>query len=132
MLSREAIIEAKDLPQEVVDVPEWGGEVLVRGMSSAERDAYMDAHVKIEGMVEGKPTVTIANSEALLVAKCLINEDGKRLFKDSEAPILAKKSGAVVHRISAIVERLSGLGAEDLKAMEKNSETPQGEDSASD
>ncbi len=132
MLSKEAIVGAKDLPREKANVPEWGGDVLVRGLTSAERDAYMDAHVRIEGMAGGRPTVTIANSEALLVAKCLIKEDGSRLFKDSDAPLLAEKSGAVVHRLCDIAERISGLGADDLKAMEKNSEAPQGVDSASD
>lgn len=122
---------AKDLPRETVKVPEWDGEVIVRGMSSAERDSYMDAHVKISGMAGQQPKVTIASSEALLVAKCLVKEDGTRLFTDAEACVLAKKSGAVMHRLSAIVERLSGLGEEDLKAMEKNSGNPQGEDSAS-
>ncbi len=106
--------------------------MLVRGMSSRERDAYMDAHVKVSGMAGGSPTVTIANSEALLVTKCLIDKDGNRLFTDADAPALGEKSGAVVHRLSAIVERLSGLGIDDLKEMEKNSEAPQGGDSDSD
>ena len=40
ILSKEAILAADDLPREKVNVPEWGGEVLVRTMSGTDRDAF--------------------------------------------------------------------------------------------
>lgn len=130
MLSKEQILKTDDLPRRVVKTPEWGGEVLVRGLASGERDAYMDSHVKIEAGSQGSSTkVTIANSEALLATKCIIDADGKRLFTDGEAEMLAKKSGSVIHRIVGVIEQISGLL--DAEQTEKNSETPQGDDSAS-
>src|SRR5258707_11983730 len=39
-LSRDAILEAKDREVVEVDCPEWGGSVLVRGMSGKERDMF--------------------------------------------------------------------------------------------
>ena len=33
MLSREQILKAKDIKQETVDVPEWGGKVIVMGLN---------------------------------------------------------------------------------------------------
>ena len=43
MLTKEQILESDDLKTEVVDVPEWGGEVTIRIMSGTERDAFEQA-----------------------------------------------------------------------------------------
>ena len=37
MLTRKQILECADIPTEIVKVPEWGGEVLVKGLTGAER-----------------------------------------------------------------------------------------------
>ena len=39
-LNRAAILEAKDIPTETVPVPEWGGDVIVRGLTGDELDDY--------------------------------------------------------------------------------------------
>jgi hypothetical protein len=39
-LTRDSILNAKDLKKELVKVPEWGGEVYVRCMTGSERDAF--------------------------------------------------------------------------------------------
>ena len=130
MLKKEEIVSAQDLPIEEVSIPEWKGVCLVRGLNSGDRDKYMDSHVKIEAGAKGKdPKVTIANSEALLVAKCLVDEQGNRLFKDSDAPLLAKKSGGAIHKLVVVIERLSGLGKD---SDVENFESPQGEGSDTD
>ncbi len=128
LLEKDAILKADDLPRETVKVPEWDGDVLVRGLTSKQRDEYMDSHMKIEATVGGKPKVTIANSEALLAVRCIISEDGNRMFSDSDANRLAQKSGAAIHRIVEVIERLSGLVDKTSEEAAKNSETPQGDD----
>ena len=42
MLTQEQIRAASDLKTEEVYVPEWGGSVLMRGMTGTERDAWED------------------------------------------------------------------------------------------
>ena len=39
-LSRDDILKAADTAPEEVDIPEWNGTVLVRGMTGKERDAF--------------------------------------------------------------------------------------------
>lgn len=36
ILTVEEILEANDLPEETLSIPEWGGEVVVRGLSRGE------------------------------------------------------------------------------------------------
>ncbi len=116
-LTREGILNATDLTLEPVEVPEWGGNVLVRGLTGAERDAYEASIVK---QVGNKARMDMENMRAKLVALCLVDENGKRLFTQADAEALGKKSGAALQRVFAAAQRLSGLAGEDLEEAAKN------------
>ena len=114
-LNAEQILAAQDIPSETIDVPEWGGKVVVRGLSAAEKDAYDRAIVQVDS--KGNTTIgRLDNIRALLVVRCLVDEDGERLFKDSQARELGEKSSAVVGRLWRIATRLSGMSAEEAEA----------------
>ncbi|HYF94419.1 MAG TPA: hypothetical protein VD969_19545 [Symbiobacteriaceae bacterium] len=116
-LTRDAILKATDLPTEPVDVPEWGGTVLVRGLNGAERDAYEASMVKQVGK-EAK--MNMENMRAKLVAMCIVDGDGKRIFTQADAEALGKKSGNVLQRVFLVAQRLSGLATADLEISAKN------------
>jgi len=113
-LTKKAILAADDLPREEVDVPEWGGTVFVRMMTAAELDVYRDRVVNATG---GGDAVTF---RAGLVAKCLVGEDGERLFTDDEVADLGSKATSVMERLTAVALRLNGMAAEDVEEMAKN------------
>ena len=48
-LTRDEILGADDLKTESVKVPEWGGTVLVRELTGAERDEWEASVVKTNG-----------------------------------------------------------------------------------
>lgn len=130
-LSPEQIIQSNDWQTQEVNVPEWGGKVLVRGLTSVERDTYLENHTKYKGM--GKTaSIEIKHDEAFMVARCLVDENGKQLFKPSDAVALGKKSATAIHRIIRVIEKLSGLDKDDNEDAEKNSEATQDSDSDSD
>ncbi len=107
LLSAEQIEAADDRTHEDVPVPEWGGTVRVVGLSAADRDAYEAAFVD----AKGKPAVQrLRNVRAKLLVKCLVDEDGNRLFSDDKAKALGQKNGAVVDRLFDVARRLSGIG----------------------
>lgn len=116
-LTKQQIIEAKDLPLETVHVPEWGGEVDVRGLSGADRDSFEDETVKFNG---GERVVNVINLRARLCARCMVDEKGERMFSEDEVAELGRKSGAALARVFAAAQRLSGLSPEDVKELEKN------------
>lgn len=111
MLTKEAIVAAKDLPIEEVEVPEWGGSVTVKGMSLATRSAYETACFKDGKFVGG-------NFRAEIVARCIVDETGNRIFSDTEVELLAGKSGAALERIFPVALRLCGMG--DLETTKGN------------
>jgi len=138
-LSRDAILEAKDRELVEVDCPEWGGTVLVRGMTGKERDQFEISLAGGPGAVQvqrgragGQPGRDLVNLRAKIVARCVVDEDGQRLFADADAVALGEKSGAAIDRVFAVAARLSGMGEEDAEEMAANfGEEAGGESSSS-
>ena len=119
LLTRAQILEAEDLGSEVVPVPEWGGSVLVRGLTGRERDMFEASIVRIQGgSHKGLPVqASLENIRARLVAMCVIDEDGCRLFDDRDVRALGEKSGSVLDRLFDVARRLSGMTEADVNAI---------------
>lgn len=107
---REALLAAT-APTEVVQLPEIGQSVTVRGMTGVERDAFEWSC--FEQKRNGKREFRPANMRAKLVAFCCINGDGTRTFTDADAEALGNTRGDVIDRIFNVASRLSGLSKED-------------------
>ena len=125
-LSKEAILGAQDIVTERVEVPEWSGYCLVRGMTGTERDSFEESIIEFEDHKKGKGTqrtakTKFANIRAKLVARSVVDEDGKRVFTDAEAEKLGAKSGAVLDRLFDVARRLSGMSEQDVEELTKNS-----------
>jgi len=129
LLTRDEILNANDLAREQVEVPEWGGAVLVRALTGRERDAYESSIVHPNGRAM---KYTLTNMRARLVSLSVIDEAGTRLFSDSDVELLGRKSAAALERVFEAAQRLSGLSAQDVDELVKNSESGPSDDSGSD
>jgi hypothetical protein len=116
-LNRDAILKANDLPLEVVEVPEWGGSVCVRGMTGAERSRFEQSVTKIQGK---NVTVNLDNVPARIAVMCTVDEAGERLFTDNDLAELGAKSASALNRIMEVAMRLSGLSNAEIEAIAKN------------
>ena len=127
-LSRDEILEAPDLPLIEVDVPEWGKgvAVYVRALSGTERDRF---EVEVLGAT-GKDR--LANARAKLVSIGLVDEDGNRVFNESDVEALGKKNGKVLDRLFEVIKKESALGNEEIEELVKNFVSDLKEDSTSD
>lgn len=125
LLTRAEILAAPDLPRELVSVPEWGGSVYVRTMTGAERDALETEMFQADGTDVGVSLDSyLANFRAKLVARCVVDEDGDRLFSDTDVVALGQKSAAALQRVVAVAQRLSAITPADVEALRKNSDAP--------
>lgn len=117
-LNREAILNAAKTAKTVpVDVPELGGTVLVRGLSSKEWDAHQ-ASIRV---YSGDEQVGIdeGNITARLLVRCVVDDTGKRILKDTDAAAFGDLPITVMNKISEAVFKVSGLsedGAAEVKA----------------
>ncbi|MET9123018.1 hypothetical protein [Streptomyces sp. NPDC004528] len=134
-LSRAAIIQAPDIPTEPVDVPEWRDPetgdctVIVRGLTGDELDKYQGSIRQFRRSLDGKgmePVLIQDGMHAKLLVKCIVDDNGERLFSDNDAGELGAKSSLVLDRLYDVAQRLSGLSDEEQEVMEGNSETPEG------
>lgn len=115
LLSKDQILAATDSGRELFPVPEWGGDVFINVMSGTERDAFEQAVV---GDGEHR---NWRNVRARLAVIVLVDEEGKRLFADTDVAALGRKSSIVLDRIFDAAQRVNALRPEDIKELAKNS-----------
>lgn len=114
ILSKSDILAAVDAKIELVSVPEWGGEVYVRGMSGLERDAFETSIVQQRGKSQ---QVNLSNIRAKLCATSICDESGKLLFTPGDVNELGKKSAIALQRVFEVAQKLSGIGADDIDEL---------------
>lgn len=113
-LSKLEILQADDLPIQEIQVPHWGGFVRIRSLTSEERDRF-------EFAIEEDKKAGKVNVRARLVALVVVDENGKQIFSDLEAQLLARKNGAAMDLIFDAAAKANGLTSADVKDLEKNS-----------
>jgi len=128
VLKREEILSVSDIKLELVPVPEWGGDVWVKGMTGAERDKFEGSFVALGK--SGK--LDMSDLRAKLCSFTVCDKDGKLLFTGKDIKALSQKSAAALQRIFKVAQRLSGIGEEDVKELMEGLEKSPFEDSASD
>lgn len=127
-LTKEQIQAIDDLTSKIValDVPEWGGTVYLRPMEVGELDDYSNA------VVRAKASGGLADFRSHLVAKCLCDEHGNRLFTDAEVGILARKNAVVMNRIYKACDDLNDISPRKVEEIAGNSNAGQSACSSSD
>jgi hypothetical protein len=114
ILSKEQILTADDNKTTTVDVPEWGGSVIISTMSGFARDQF-------EGSLVGKNGGTnISNVRAKLAAATIVDEAGNLLFTDKDVAALGKKSSAALDRVFEASQKLNKISDGDVEELAKN------------
>lgn len=120
ILTREHILGARDIERELVHVPEWGGSVYVQAMTGRQRDMFEESLQVRRGK---KIETSIVQFRAKLVALCVVDENGQRIFSEADVQALGDKSAAALTRIAEVASRLSSITEADAEEMIKNSES---------
>lgn len=112
LLTRDAILKARDISTKDVEVPEWGGTVRVRQMTVAERDEF------------AKRAKDDANAESTgmwIVLRLVVDESGVPLFRPEDVEELKKRSFKAFDRLTDAVLSVNGVGKTEVEAAAKNS-----------
>jgi hypothetical protein len=128
-LGREAILAADDRQYDDIEVPEWGGTVRVRGMSGAQRDDYEASIIEQRG---NDRKVNLRNARAKLVARCVVDGEGKAIFTTDDISSLGRKSAVALERVFDAARRLSGMTEGDVERLAENFEDDPSGDATSD
>jgi hypothetical protein len=135
-LSRDDFLKAEDNVAEEVDlsdIPGYHGSVLVRGMTGRERDDFELSFQQRGRRGEFMPVgiTNLANITARLVSRCVVDDDGNRLFTDADVTALGNKSSAALERLNAVASRLSGIGPKEMQELAEDFGNADGGDSSS-
>ena len=117
MLTRDEILKKVDTQIKIVKVPEWGGDVRVRGMTGEERDAFEGGIATVKN---GKATIDTKNVRAKLVIECVIDEKGERIFSVDDIKVLGKKSAKALQRVFEVASDLCGISEGEIEKIAKN------------
>jgi len=124
---RDTILAVEDIPTKTVEIPEWGVELLVKGMTAGDRlslmqTAYDQATQQIN-MAIVYPDVCVA---------CAYDpKSGEAVFTQDDKASLMQKSSAAIERLATVALSLSGIGKEEQDAAGKDSSIIQSDDSSS-
>lgn len=117
-LTREAIIDAADTPEEDVAVPQWGGSVRIKALTKAEHQALRtQATISKPGATPGEVVKEIDDQrfETLLVIHSVIEPK----FAPDEAELLRGKSAGAIDTIIKAITALNGWTKAALTAAER-------------
>ncbi len=128
MLTKEQILAAKDVETVEINIPEWDGSVLVKGLTGKERDVFEDVCLKQR---RGEKDIDIRGLKVKLLSLSIVDDAGNPIFTQEDVELLNEKSGAVINRLFEKAQELSGLSEKELKGLVKNSKGVLNENSGS-
>lgn len=114
LLGKEAILGADDIRTERVEIPEWGGEVMVRGLTGRQRDQWEQSMTVRRGK---KVEQDLRDFRARLAVLCVVDETGQPVFHAGDIDALANKSGSALDKIYTVAAKLSGISEEDVEEL---------------
>lgn len=114
VLTKEQILGAKDIETVTVSVPEWGGKVIVSEMSASARVEW--ELVAFDG--DGNPMAD--DWQVKLLARCIVDEGGDRLFSAEDIAELGKKSRKAIKRLYEAAVKINALGPKAVEEEIKN------------
>lgn len=108
-LTVQEVLASRDLEERELDVPEWGGTVLIRAFSKRRQQELRKQSVGPGGETDGEKL------EMLLLTEGVIEPE----FLPEHVDGLREKSAGVIDRIVRSILELSGMTAEAEKTAEK-------------
>lgn len=119
-MGRDAILALQDLGTDEVFVEPWGTYVRVKSMSAGQRNKLATLMLTSSGRDFDVDLSQLPGVMANVVAWCVVDETGKRLFADSDVDSLNEKHGDALQTIFEAAMRVSGLGDTDAGTIAKN------------
>jgi len=115
------------LAREKVEVPEWGGTVLVWEIPAGELDKFEESRLLQK---RGKVKLSLADTRARLCVLAIRDPEGIRLFTDADVSWMSRDAGGrALDRVYEVAERLNGRKNQDLEDVAKNSDAGPGDSS---
>lgn len=107
MSLRDKILACDDIQRELVEIPEWGVILEVRGMNGADRSRI----IEMVSDEQGNVSVGTMYVETV-IASTYDPESGERVFSPTDRDALTAKAASAIDRIAKVGMRLSRMDGE--------------------
>lgn len=104
MSLRDEILSCQDIQEKLIHIPQWGKDILVRGLTGDERANLL------QNSIDKKGNVNYRDMYPRLVVMAARDPETKDLiFLEGDMDALAGKNGAALETIAKTAMELSGL-----------------------
>lgn len=125
---QEFAARAAELPREVVEIPEWDGNVIIRGMTAKEKIDF-ERSLDLTALEKVTPEKVSETLAPRLLSLCMTDGEGNRLLDDEDGgAIVASLRADVFQRLVQAAFRVNGYA----ESAEGNSKPTLNGDSFSD
>lgn len=122
ILTKDQILAAQDLETETVEVPQWGGSVMVRSLTARERGQLISSIVDQRA---GGRTLKLTEIQVRTCAMAIVDAQGSRMFEEADIAKLSRKSASALQVVFEVAQRLSGLSDDQVEELTEDfAETP--------
>ena len=128
LLSKAAILAARDIVIERCEVPEWDGHVFVKTLSARVKEEWEQERLRVKG---SDTEVNLINVRASLAAATMCDAEGQLLFGMEDIVALNEKSVKALDRVFETAVKLNRISAQDVDDLTKNSVSTPGDSSPS-
>jgi hypothetical protein len=104
LLTKADILAVSDLPTKDIEVPEWGGTIRIRSLTSAQVEDLQAEFMAARD--DGR--LVPQHWRAKHLALSAVDEAGALLFTEAEASKLAQKSGVAMGRVFDAINTFNG------------------------
>lgn len=119
-LTRDQILSNKSFRSKTIQIDEWGGEVRLKAISGAEREALEDAvYERIGDKLQVKKGASLLTA---LLLRSMCDDDGNRLFQDGDIEFIRGIDSVTLNKLFKVAADVNGLSGEEEREIEKNSE----------
>ena len=123
-LTREEILNARDRKSREVPAPEWGGTLLVRGLSGSERDQFeiMTAVRRSDDAEDNLKHLRGLLASMTIVLPVDPDDESKgyvRVFSEDDVVALGEKSARPLDLVFEVAASLSGISDRDVEKLVK-------------
>lgn len=130
ILNADTIFKVKDIKEREMKIEEWGGAIIVRGLTSIDHERLTQSST--EGPI-GERQFNMVGYQAKVVILCsydgFAKDGGKRIFEKGHLPMLMEKASGPIAAIATLAHELSGIGKGAVDRFQKNLEKTPSADS---
>lgn len=116
-LNRDAILKSRDLKRIEVEVPEWGGTLYIKELSTKEKVDLNDYILSLQAKGTEVSPLNAMRAMAKILVLTVVDEDDTKLFTDTDIEELLSKSTAVINRLTTTAMNLAGMSQETIEEV---------------